>query len=131
MLKSGRQLGFTVVEVLIAIGLFGVIAPSIVLAVVSIGQINDKAADLTQANVIAENKIETIRSAGFNSLTDGTVSFTGELPATFTAPKNAQYVVTTPVTGQKKIEITIVYTDHGKTRTLKYASLISELGVAQ
>lgn len=129
MLK--KQVGFSVVEILIAIGLFGLIAPSISLAVVSINRINDRASDLTLANSLAENKLETLRSQGYNSLTDGTVSFTGELPDTFTAPRSADYTVSSPTAGLKEITLSIQYTDQGITRDLNYKSVMSELGVAQ
>ncbi len=129
MLK--KEEGFTVVEVLIGIGLFAVIVPSIVLAIVSLNQLNDRAADLTYANMIAENKIESLRSAGFNSLADGTYDFSSDLLPTFTQPREANYVITTPASGIKEIEVNINYTQQGILRELQYKSLISELGVAQ
>lgn len=123
--------GFTVVELLLGIALFGIITPSIYLAILSINDVNDRASDLSYANLLAEAKLESLRSAGYNSLSTGTVSFSNELPATFTTPKNAEYTVTQPTLGLKRIDITIQYNDKGRTRTLKYASLMSELGVAQ
>lgn len=123
--------GFTVIEVLIGIGIFAVVAPSIIFAIVSLNQLNDRAADLTFANVLAEKKIESLRSAGYNSLVDGSYDFTGELTPTFTAPRQANYIVTTPESGIKEIEVNIEYTQEGTLRQLQYRSLISELGVAQ
>lgn len=131
MFKKNLQGGFTTIELLISIGLFGLIAPSISLAIVSINRINDRASDLTYANVIAENKIETLRSAGYNSLVNGSIDFSSELPATFTEPKSANYSVATPSAGKKEVLITIQYNDQGTTRNLSYKSIISELGVAQ
>ncbi len=126
-----KSQGFTVIEVMIGIGLFAVIVPSIILAIVSLNQLNDRAADLTYANTIAENKIESLRSAGFNSLIDGTYDFTADLQQTFTTPRQANYTVSTPGTGIKEIEVNINYTQQGILRELQYKSLISELGVAQ
>lgn len=131
MFKKNLQGGFTTIELLISIGLFGLIAPSISLAIVSINRINDRASDLTYANVIAENKIETLRSAGYNTLVDGTTNFSGELPATFSEPKSANYTVLTSTAGLKEILINIQYSDQGITRDLSYKSIISELGVSQ
>lgn len=125
------QEGFTMVELLLGIAVFGIVAPAITLSIVSINGINDKAADLMYANVIAENKIESIRSAGYNSLSDGVVYFTGDLPPTFTSPKSASYTVSSPEIGIKQIDVDITYTDQGKTRNLEFSSMISELGVAQ
>jgi len=123
--------GFTVIEVLMGIGVFALVVPSIILAIVSLNQLNDRAADLTYANVIAERKIESIRSAGFNSLVDGSYDFTNELTPTFTSPRQAFYVVSSPENGIKEIEVNIEYTQQGTLRELQYRSLISELGVAQ
>jgi prepilin-type N-terminal cleavage/methylation domain-containing protein len=125
------QRGFTVVEIMLGIALFGLIVPSIVFSVVSLNQLNDRAADLTFANVIAENKIESLRSAGYNSLVDGTYDFSADLTPTFTEPKAASYTITTPELGVKEIEVNIDYTQQGILRELNYKSLISELGVAQ
>jgi type II secretory pathway pseudopilin PulG len=126
-----KENGFTVIEVLVGIGLFALIVPSIIFSVVSLNQLNDRAADLTFANALAEKKIESIRSAGFNSLTDGVYDFTGELTPTFTSPRDANYVVSTPENGIKEITVNIEYTQQGVLRQLEYKSLISELGVAQ
>jgi type II secretory pathway pseudopilin PulG len=123
--------GFTVVEVLAGIGLFALIAPAIILSVVSINGVNDRSADLTYANTIAENKIESLRSAGYNSMTLGTVVFTTELPATFREPRSAQYTISAPTTGQKKVVVTLTYTDQTGLRNLQYESIMSELGVSQ
>lgn len=129
MLK--KEEGFTVIEVLIGIGIFALIVPSMIFSIVSLNQLNDRAADLTFANSIAENKIESIRSAGFNSLTDGVYDFTTELAPTFTPPRGANYTVSTPENGIKEITVNIEYTQQGILRQLQYKSLISELGVAQ
>jgi type II secretory pathway pseudopilin PulG len=126
-----REDGFTVIEVLIGIGIFALVVPSFIFGIVSLNNLNDRSADLTFANVLAENKIESLRSAGYNSLTDGLVDFTDELTPTFTKPRQANYVVSTVENGLKEIEINIEYTQEGTLRELQYKSLISELGVAQ
>jgi prepilin-type N-terminal cleavage/methylation domain-containing protein len=133
MVSGGRQKGFTVVEILIAIGLFGVIMPGIILAVMALNIMNDRAGDLSYANTIAEGKIEALRSAGYNSLTTGsTTTFTSELPASFDDPRSATYSVTAgPVTGTKVVDITLSYNSYGKTISLSYKALFSELGIAQ
>ena len=126
-----KALGFTVIEVLIGIGLFAVIMPSIIVGVVSINQLNDKSADLTSANILAEKKIETLRNAGYNTLAVGSYDFTSELAPTFTSPRQATYTITSPGAGIKEIYLTIEYTHQGDLRTISYQSLMSELGVSQ
>lgn len=132
MLRWKNESGFTVVEVLIGIGIFGLVMPAIILGVVGVSRLNDRAADLTRANILAEQKIETLRSQGYNSLLFETVDFTNELDASFTAPRSATYTVSDPGTpGTKIIDITINYTDQGNTRELTFRSIMSELGVSQ
>jgi type II secretory pathway pseudopilin PulG len=129
--NSTSEKGFTVIEVLIGIGIFALVVPSIIIAIVSLNQLNDRAADLTYANTIAERKIESLRSAGYNSMINGVYDFTNELTPTFTAPRQANYEVSTPENGIKEIVVNIKYTQQGILRELQYKSLISELGVAQ
>ncbi len=123
--------GFTVVEVLIGIGLFGIVMPSIIVGVVNVGRLNDRAADLMKANIVAEEKIESLRNAGFNSLNNGSYNFEAELDPTFAKPRDAAYVVETPTPGIKTIQVNISYDVYGTTKNLSYKSIISELGVAQ
>lgn len=127
--EEGR--GFTVIEVLIGIGLFGLIMPSIIVAVVMVGRLNDRAADLTRANVIAEKKFDQLRSAGYNSMNNGTVDFSAELDASFSPPRSATYTIATPTAGIKTVTVAIQYTDGSSTRNLSFKSQVSELGVAQ
>jgi type II secretory pathway pseudopilin PulG len=126
-----REQGFTVVEVLIGIGIFALVMPSIIIGIVSVARLNDRSADLNRANIIAEKKVEEIRNAGFNSLTNGTIIFTQELDASFTEPRYAAYTISSPKVGVKEISIKIEYMDNSNVKELFYKSLISELGVAQ
>ena len=132
MLKRRGESGFTVIEILIGIALFGLIMPSIILGVTNVAALNDRAADLTRANIIAEAKIESLRSQGYNSLNDGDViDFESELDDSFTAPRTATYSISEPSGGVKQIDVFISYYDRGSQRNLNYSSLITELGVAQ
>jgi type II secretory pathway pseudopilin PulG len=131
MVRRKNTDGFTVIEVLVGIGLFGIVMPSIIIAVVGVSKLNDRAADLSRANILAEQKIETLRSQGYNTLTDGTVDFTDELNPTFTAPRSATYTVISPTAGYKEIQVDIKYTVDGNEKLISFRSLMSELGVSQ
>ncbi len=126
-----KESGFTVVELLITIGMCGVIIPALALGLLSLTVYNNRARDLALVNMLAQNKMEVIRSAGYNSLSDGTVSFTTELPNTLSKPKSASYTVSSPATNVKKVSVSITYTDYRTSRTITYESLISELGLGQ
>lgn len=126
-----RSSGFTIVEVLIALGLFAVVVPLFTVGITNLTAINNRARDLALANMVAQNKVEILRSAGYNSLSDGSVDFSNELPSTLANPKSASYVVSSPATGIKEVAVTISYKDYQTVRTIQYETLISELGVGQ
>lgn len=130
-MSKHKQAGFTVVELLIAIAVVGILVPTLAGFINTLNQLNDRARDLVIVNSLAENKTEGLRSMGFTSLTDGTTDFTSELPVTLGSPKSATYAISTPNTGIKQVDTTITYTDHGKTRSATYRTYIGELGVGQ
>ena len=123
--------GFTVIELLISIAVVGILVPSLIGFVTTLNRLNDRARDYSLVNSLAENKIESLRSAGFTAIPSGTTSFNNELPVTLGSPKSASYVVTTPSTGIKQVDMTISYNDHGKTQNLQYRTYVGELGVGQ
>lgn len=130
MLKKDSN-GFTLIEILVALAMFAIIIPSLTLGVTNLKTINNRARDLALINMLAQNKVELLRSSGYNSLAVGTVDFTSDLPSTLASPKSASYTVTNPETGIKQIDITISYKDYQQTKTVNYKSYISEIGVGQ
>ena len=129
--KKNRQKGFTIVEVLLGIAVFSIIVPVIVLSIITLTQINQNSINLTYANIIASNKIETLRSIGYNSLPLSTVDFSNELPVSFGSSKSATYTTSTQSVGVKDIKITVSYKVLTKTINLYYETYISEIGVGQ
>lgn len=123
--------GFTIVELIVTIVIMGIIIPAVAIALTNLTVIDYQARDLTLANFIAQNKVETLRSAGYNSLSNGTTSFTAQLPNTMGSPKTASYTVSSPQTGIKQIDVAISYTEYKKTKNINYRTYISELGVGQ
>lgn len=127
---QARQGGFTIVEMLVALSLFALLIPTLTVGVSTLTQINNRARDLTLISIIAENKIESLRSAGYNSIGTGSTDFTIELPPEIAGPKSAIYTIA-ETSGIKTVDIVITYSDYKKPRTITYKSLISEVGVAQ
>lgn len=123
--------GFTVIEILLAVAMFAVIVPALTVGITNLKAINNRARDLALVNMLAQNKVELLRSAGYNSVTAGTVSFSSELPSTLASPKSASYTVTDSTPGIKEISVSISYKDYQQTKTVNYKSLISEIGVGQ
>lgn len=124
------QRGFSIVELLVSITLFAIFIPTLTLGLSTLTQLNNRARDLTLISIIAENKIESLRSIGYNAVGTGTVSFTSELPSEIASPKSASYTVTQG-SGIKTIDVSIQYTDYRKSKTINYKSVISETGVGQ
>ena len=122
--------GFTIVEMLVALALFAIIIPAITLGLSTLTQLNNRARDLTLISIIAENKIESLRSMGYNSVVVGTTTFTSELPSEIASPKTATLTVAQG-TGLKTIDVSIQYTDYRNSRTINYKSVIGETGVGQ
>lgn len=133
MLKLRENvIGFTVIEILIGLAVFAITVPAIASGVNSLIVLNDRARDLTVANLIAESKAEELRSIGFNSLPLGITDMTNELPYELANPNSAQYEITNPSPGIAEISISITYDDYGgSARVLEYKTSVSELGVGQ
>ena len=123
--------GFTIIELLVAIAVVGILVPTIAGFVNTLNRLNDRARDYTLVNSLAENKVESLRSIGFTGIATGTTSFTNELPATLGSPKSASYTVSVPNTGMKQIDLAITFNDHGTARTVNYRTYVGELGVGQ
>jgi prepilin-type N-terminal cleavage/methylation domain-containing protein len=128
-----QQSGFTIVELVTAIVVMGIIIPAVSIALTNLAVVNHLARDQSLANFIAQNEVETLRSAGYNNLTAGTTNISSMLPSTIGSPKSASYTITndTPTTGVKRVDISISYTEYRKTRSLSYRTYISELGIGQ
>lgn len=130
-LRSSTEDGFTIVELLVTIGICGIMIPVLALGLTNLTLLNNRARDLSLANMLAQNKAELLRSSGYNSITVGTTDFSSELPSVLSSPKSASYIVSSPQTGIKKVDITISYKDVKTTRSVNYSTLISEIGINQ
>lgn len=123
--------GFTIIEILISLAVFAIAIPAISISIRNLIVLNNRARDLALINIIANNKAEQVRSAGFNSLSAGSVDFSGELSSEIASPKTASYTVTIPSAGKAEIVINVSYRDYNKTRSLTYKTIVGELGVGQ
>lgn len=129
--SQDSQSGFSIVELLITL----VVAAILILVMNTIFTtqvyISQRARDLALANAYAEGKIESLRSAGFLGLTNGTTSVTNELPAELSNPRNGTLEISDYNTAIKRAVLTITYNEQGKTRTYTYTTFVGELGVGQ
>jgi prepilin-type N-terminal cleavage/methylation domain-containing protein len=131
MSTKSRQKGFTIVELMVTIVVAGFIIPAVAVALTNLAVTNKLSRDQALANMLIQNKVETLRSSGYNSLSISTTSFASELPNTFGSPRSATYTISTPTTGIKQIDLNISFTEYHSTRNFAYRTFISELGVGQ
>lgn len=130
-----HQSGYTIVELLVAIFVAAILTLSITQLISSSTHISQSSRDMVATTSFVENKIEALRSAGFNSpaLAVGppyTIPVS-ELPTELKGPPSGSYVVEAYFLSVKKVTITITYNDQGRDRTHSFAALIGELGVGQ
>lgn len=126
-MKQTSQAGFSIVELVVAITLFAIAIPAIAGLISVLTQMNDRTSDTIAINSIAENKVESLRSKGFNGVPVGTTVFTNELPSYLPTPKTASYTVSQVSSSVKAVDLTI--TTAGKQTN--YKTYIGELGVGQ
>lgn len=130
-MKPKKSDGFTIVELLVAIIVGAIIIGAATSIIVSQTHISQRGRDLIIANAYIENKVESLRSAGFATLNIGTTDITGELPSELNSPRSGSVVISSQSSAIKKILITIAYNDQGTSRSYSYTTFVGELGVGQ
>lgn len=128
---SKPQDGFTLVEILVAIAVAGVMVISLSQVTTNYLFISQSGRYLNLANSYMEAKVEALRNSGYNSLNLGTTNLTPSLPSQLPVGRSASMTVTNPYNGIKQVALTISYKDRGLTRTHNYTTYVGELGVGQ
>ena len=123
--------GFTIVELMVAIVVSGVVISSLSQVVTSNLHLSQRGRFLSLANAYVEAKVEGVRNNGYNALPTGTTSLKSEMPSGLPSNKNGTMTVTSPQAGIKKVDITVSYTDQGKPYSFSYTTYLGELGVGQ
>lgn len=129
--RDNKQAGYTIVELLVAIILSAIVIGTINLVLVNQVHLSARNRDLVLANAFVEGKVESLRSAGFNSVVNGSTDISAELPSQLTPPHSGTLVVSSLNNSTKKIDISVTYNDQGATRTYSYTTYLGELGVGQ
>ena len=123
--------GFTIVELLISMMVTVILVIGINSIYITHMTQAVRTRNLAVINSFVENKIESLRSAGFLTLNDGTTSISSELPAELMSPKSADMQISSHTSGLKRVVVNITYNDQGANRTFNYTTFIGELGVGQ
>ncbi len=109
----------------------GVVIGSLSQVVSTYLHVSQRGRYLNLANSYIEAKVEALRNVGYNSLTLGTTSLTGELPTQMPLTRSASMTVSSPSNGLKQVDLSVTYADNGQSNTYSYTTYLGELGVGQ
>lgn len=127
-----KQSGFTIVELLVAIVVVGLMVVGVTSLFITIQTTQRKTRLLETATRAGEKKIEELRNINYNSLETGsTIDFENELPESLPEPRDATVAVTEPTPGVKRVDLTITYRDGGNDKEVKLSSMIGVIGIGQ
>jgi prepilin-type N-terminal cleavage/methylation domain-containing protein len=127
-----RTDGFTLVELVVTIGIAGMLIVGITSLFITIETTQRKTRLLEIATRAGEKKIEELRNNHYNSLTTGSViTFTSELPSTLPTPRAATVTVSEPTEGIKRVDLNITYKDGPSNKQVQLSSLIGVIGIGQ
>jgi len=126
------QSGFTIPELMVAIVFMGFAFIAIASLYLDIQRVQEQTGYIQIASHAAQTEIESLRNSNYNSLDDGqNIDFSSTLPTTLPGPRTGTVAVTSPMTGLKRVDVTVQYTDHGSTHQVELTSLIGVIGISQ
>jgi prepilin-type N-terminal cleavage/methylation domain-containing protein len=126
------QSGFTIVELIVTIVMLGVVVLSLSSLFVGIQRTQVQTGYIESATRAAQREVEALRNNNYDQLTPGqNIDFTSQLPANLPQTKSGTVVVTEPIPGLRRVDVTVSYTFNGTTRNIELSSMIGEIGIAQ
>lgn len=124
--------GFSLIELIVAMTVFGLMAIGIINLFIGIDAMQRRAQRIETATRAAESEIESLRNNHYNSLESGTtLDFSDELPESLPAPRTGEVVITEPTPGLKKLEVTVTYNQQPQGKSITLTGLIGSIGIAQ
>ncbi|HSX41462.1 MAG TPA: hypothetical protein VLF21_02430 [Candidatus Saccharimonadales bacterium] len=125
--------GFTLVELIITATFVAAASAAIIGIFVTVNKLNKQARNLAIATALAQQKIETDRNQGYESI-PANEDFTTSLPSNFGSPKSAtaSYSDLSPVQdGLKQLNIAIYWQEDKVTKHVQLSTLISQQGIGR
>ncbi|MGH7142461.1 MAG: type II secretion system protein [Candidatus Saccharimonadales bacterium] len=132
MLPTKKEAGFTIVELIITIAVFGLVVAGLSEVFISLDNVQRNGSYLETATIAAQTEVESLRNNNYDQLTNGqTINFTSQLPSNLPSPDSGSAVISEPITGIKRVDATVSYTQDGHTVSVELSSLIGIIGISQ
>jgi prepilin-type N-terminal cleavage/methylation domain-containing protein len=129
---QNKNSGFTLIELIVTATVTGVIIVSISQLYLMIQTTQRKANYLESATRAAQREVEVLRNNNYNLLTPGEdIDFTADLPDNLPRERSGTVEVSEPVAGLRRVDVTVSYTDSGKTKNVTLSSMIGVIGIGQ
>lgn len=124
--------GLTLIELMITIVVLGISIAGIGSLYYYMQNMQVESQHLDLATRAARTEIEVLRNNSYNSLTpNSTIDFSSSLPSQLPPGKSGTVKVTEPTPGLRQLDVTVTYTDFGKTETVQLTSDIGVIGIGQ
>lgn len=134
-----RSSGFATVELLVTIIVIGVVFGAFITTFNTIQNINKKARDIQNANIVAFEKLQNYENTDFNSLPNSSVNgswdeiedFSSEIPDSVDSPRVGKAYVNTTSDTLKQVGVQVEFGVGGNKQTITYVTYIQKNGVGR
>lgn len=131
-MNNPRDGGFTLIELIITCVVIATMFLAIFGLFNTLHVINARANNLTIANEVAQQQMESIRNLPYAAIPLGTVDTTAQLsgyPQLGSARSSSTVVTSADSRGLKKLDVVVSYDDRGIAKKLKVSTLIALNGI--
>lgn len=130
--QNRNEGGFTLVETLVTVVVLGIVIASMAGLYYTMQVVQVQSQHLDLATRSARTEIENLRNNGYNALTPGnTINFTSDLPTGLPPGKQGTVVISQPLPELRRVDVTITYSDYGKSQKVTLSSNIGIIGIGQ
>lgn len=132
MHKQLNNTGFTLVELIVATAMVGIMVIGITNLFIAVDTTQRRTQRLEAATRAGEQQIESLRNAHYNSLTPGSsLNFTADLPSELAEPRSGIVNITEPSEGVRRLDVRITYHDGSVDREVNLSAVIGNIGIGQ
>ena len=120
-----RQRGFTLIEVLVGMVLFAISSLAVTMMLMNHAQLISLNSQFSEAIMLAQDKLEDLRTMNFNSLTSNTAPPVSKKGVVYTTSWTVQQ--NTPNTGMTTLTVTVSWNHKGVVRNYVTKSIFSSV----